>query len=69
MAKHRCMSEPGVYGCCQLCQCSCHDSAPDNYTVRCQFCGKESDATDWKRNKCPHCKREYDAMLAQEMDD
>lgn len=37
--------------------------------IRCQFCGKESWQSEWKKDKCPHCKREYDAMLAQESDD
>ena len=36
---------------------------------RCQFCEKESPARSWKDNKCPHCKREYDCILAQEGDD
>lgn len=36
---------------------------------RCQFCEKTTPSQDWKDNKCPKCKREYDAILAQEGDD
>jgi Zn finger protein HypA/HybF involved in hydrogenase expression len=36
---------------------------------KCQFCEEESPAKDWEDNKCPKCKRSYDPMLAQEMDD
>jgi Zn finger protein HypA/HybF involved in hydrogenase expression len=38
---------------------------------RCQFCGQESQAKEWKarKDKCPKCGREYDAMLAQETED
>ena len=35
----------------------------------CQFCGTDSLIKDWKNDRCPKCGRQYDAMLAQEMDD
>lgn len=37
-------------------------------TYRCQFCGEESRASEWKRlkDKCPKCKRPYDPILAQD---
>lgn len=35
-------------------------------TYRCQFCGKESRASEWKKDKCPKCGREYNAILAQD---
>jgi len=35
---------------------------------RCQFCGEESRASEWKKLKdcCPKCKRAYDWMIAQD---
>jgi phage FluMu protein Com len=35
---------------------------------RCQFCGHWSAPSSWHRagNKCPKCRREYDALLAQD---
>lgn len=38
----------------------------------CQFCGKESLAILWggiAGNTCPLCKREYDWMMAQDMEE
>lgn len=43
------------------------NSANEEY--RCQFCEKTTPSQDWKNNKCPKCKCEYDAILAQEGDD
>lgn len=37
--------------------------------IRCQFCGKESPRKDWKKDECPECGEQYDAILAQEGDD
>lgn len=36
---------------------------------RCQFCGKESRKSEWKDDKCPKCKREYDWMIAQDSEE
>lgn len=33
---------------------------------RCQFCEKESPASEWADNKCPLCGEEYDWVLAQD---
>lgn len=38
-------------------------------TYICQFCGKETPAKDWKDNKCPKCKRQYNYMLAQDSEE
>lgn len=37
-------------------------------TWRCQFCLKVSHPRQWKAagNVCPHCRRPYDALLAQD---
>lgn len=37
--------------------------------IRCQFCGRDSKRREWHEDKCPHCRCEYDAILAQEGDD
>lgn len=36
---------------------------------RCQFCGAETPARDWKQDKCPKCGRAYDAILAQDSEE
>lgn len=35
---------------------------------KCQFCGDESPIKEWGRDghECPKCKKEYDAILAQD---
>jgi Zn finger protein HypA/HybF involved in hydrogenase expression len=38
-------------------------------TYRCQFCGKESPARQWKQDKCPRCKRKYDVLMAQDSEE
>jgi len=37
----------------------------------CQFCGKESLASEWKKlkDKCPKCKRDYDVQMAQDSEE
>jgi hypothetical protein len=36
---------------------------------RCQFCVSDSDAPDWKRDRCPKCNRKYDYALAQDSEE
>jgi len=46
-----------------------HDIPEPDSNYRCQFCEKTAPASEWKDDRCPHCGRSYDPMLAQEMDD
>ncbi len=43
----------------------------DEEVYRCQFCGKEALAREWKQdgNECPSCGQLYDYLLAQDEDD
>lgn len=36
---------------------------------RCQFCGEESPAKEWKNDVCPECGRKYDCILAQDSEE
>lgn len=38
-------------------------------TYICQFCGEETNAKDWKNDKCPECGELYNVQLAQDSEE
>jgi hypothetical protein len=38
-------------------------------TYICQFCGEETPAKDWIKDKCPKCKKEYNVIMAQDSEE
>jgi len=38
-------------------------------TYICQFCGEETDAKLWIKDRCPNCKRSYDVQMAQDSEE
>ena len=44
---------------------------PKREMYRCQFCGQDSPARQWKKlkDKCPKCGEEYNVLLAQDSEE